>query len=297
MRSARARWVSWCAVVAFLAGGLAGAAAAQEEPPAGGSAAAAEPAGAADREAGAEGTAEEGDAGANDLAAPAAAPPAPAPAAALPHVVAVHRLLVEEAGEEEMADAEDEVPAQPVGLGGVIAVEVAGLDAFLDAAGGFDDVVLFLDGMPLGGLSPRGIRPDRGWLIFKLDRTEDDDESWHLLLGGPKSLVRKLAVSVGASADEPLPTEVEDFPLAVIHGWEMALFLVLLLVAVIGFLFAAVRTDLLRDRAAEVPGARCGRTAWRAARWRGGSSSSSPPTCSSGWRSTSSTRSPRRCWG
>lgn len=232
MRSARVRWVWWCAAVAFLAGGWAGGAAGQEG--ATDAAAAAAPAAA-------------------EPAAPAEPGPRGAAASPSPRVVAVHRLLVERAGGHETAEAAGAVPSRPVGLGAVIAVEVEGLAALIEAAGGFGNAILFLDGIPLEDLPPLGVRPDRGWLIYRLDRTDQADQAWHLLLGGPKSLVRELSVSVGASTSEPLPTAVERFPLAVIHGWEMALFVVLLVAAVVAFAVAAARTDLLRDRAADVP--------------------------------------------
>lgn len=199
--------------------------------------------------------------GAAPSAAPAAAGGEEAPAATAdepaavvsPRVVAVHRLLVEHEGAEETAEADGEAPAHPVGLGEILAVEVAGLDAFLAAAGGMGKVVLFLDGVPLSDLNPLGLRLDRGWLVFRLDRGEDDDRAWHLLLGTPTSLVREVSVTVGRDAEHPLPTEVEDFPLAVIYPWEMGIFAVLLLVATIGLVTAARRSDLLRDRTAEVP--------------------------------------------
>lgn len=192
-------------------------------------------------------------AGAADAAtaAPSAVPaPASQPA---PRVVGVRRLLVEEAGDAETAPAAGEVPARAVGLGAVIAVEVEGLEALVAEAGEIDRVVLFLDGMPLAGLAPLGVRPDRGWLIFRLDRTESADDAWHLLLGSPSRLVRELSISVGADPSRPIPTAVESFPLAVIHGGELAVFLVLLVAALVAFFAAARRTDLLRDRAAEVP--------------------------------------------
>ena len=228
----------WSVVALLLVAGLAGAqeggtAGAGTVPDAGGEAVAATPA----------------------TAAPAAAPVpvAVAPVGVGPRVVAVHRLLVEEAGEDELAEAAGRVPARAVGLGAVIAVEVEGIDALLAAAGGLADVVLFLDGIALADVPPLGLRRDRGWLIFRLDRSEGSDAAWHLLLGSPSSLVRRLALTVGPDASSPIPSDVETFPLAVIHGWELAVFLVLLLAAVIGFFAAARRTDLLRDRAADVP--------------------------------------------
>jgi hypothetical protein len=174
-------------------------------------------------------------------------------AAGAPRVRAVHRLLVENAGDEETAEAAGAVPARAVGLGAVIAVEVAGLDALIAEAGGIGDFVLFLDGMPLAGVVPLGVRPERGWLIYRLARTEDDDDAWHLLLGNTSSLVRRLSLSVGLDASHPIPTDVEAFPLAVIHPWELAIFALLLGAALAAFFSAARRTDLLRDRTAEVP--------------------------------------------
>jgi hypothetical protein len=110
--------------------------------------------------------------------------------------------------------------------------------------------------MPLAGVVPLGVRPDRSWLIYRLARTEDDDAAWHLLLGNTSSLVRRLSLSIGLDESHPIPTDVEAFPLAVIHPWELAIFALLLGAALAAFLSAARRTDLLRDRTAEVaPGA------------------------------------------
>jgi hypothetical protein len=173
--------------------------------------------------------------------------------AGVPRVRAVHRLLVEHAGVEETAEAAGAVPARPVGLGAVIAVEIAGLEALIAEAGGIGGLVLFLDGIALPGLAPLGVLPERGWLIYRLDRAERADAAWHLLLGNPSSLVRLLSLSVGVDEAHPIPTDVEDFPLAVIHPWELAIFAVLLAAALVAFFAAARRTDLLRDRAANVP--------------------------------------------
>ena len=186
-------------------------------------------------------------------AAPAAAAPATAPpAAGAPRVRAVHRLLVEEEGDAETAEDDGAVPARPVGLGAVIAVEVVGLEALIAEAGGIDDLVLFLDGIPLPGLAPLGLRPDREWLIYRLERTERADAAWHLLLGNPSNIVRRLSLSVGVDEAHPIATDVDDLPLAVIHVWELAIFTVLLGAALIAFFAAARRTDLLRDRNAAI---------------------------------------------
>ena len=261
MLADRRRWlVALVLSSAVVLAGPAGFAAAQEAEPDPEPDAAAP--GTAAPEAGAPDTAAPGTAGVTTetAGAPAAAAGAGAGAAAgatppagAPRVTAVHRLLVENAGAEEMAEAAGAVPARAVGLGGVIAVEVAGLDALIAEAGGLGDFVLFLDGMPLAGVAPLGVRPDRSWLIYRLERTEEADAAWHLLLGNTSSLVRRLSLSVGLDPAHPIPTDVEAFPLAVIHPWELAIFAVLLGAALAAFFSAARRTDLLRDRTADVP--------------------------------------------
>lgn len=162
-----------------------------------------------------------------------AAPPAAVEAPTSPRVVAV--------GEKGAA-------MQPAGLQDRITLVVEPLEPAVTAAGGrCEQLVLFLDGIPIPGSPPESCEPETGEVRFLLDRTPDSDAAWHALLGRPSSFVRKVEASLGPAKGFALPTEVHDFPLVVIPEGAFYPVIVLLAGGLFGLLLLGWRTDLLRN--------------------------------------------------
>ena len=152
-------------------------------------------------------------------------------------------------GRREADEAEDGAKAR---LGQMIALRVEGFDPLLAAAGSCDEIMLYLEGMPLEGNRARSCDPEAGEVRFRLTRDEQDDPDWHALLGSPSSYVRQVRVSLGTGDRQPLRSsavlELVVLPRGVLWAFGVALLLGAAL-----FVRLARRTDMLRDRQAHVP--------------------------------------------
>jgi hypothetical protein len=152
---------------------------------------------------------------------------------------------------------------QRAALGNVIKIEVQNLRALLQSVP-CEKLVLFLGGMPIAGSPPESCNPwgtgasgASGFVRYRLDRTAESDRSWHALLAEPVSFNKKIAVSLGPTANISYPTAVDDFKLQVLPPLELYSYGVGLIVALVISLWLARRTSLLRDRNPEVaPGAK-----------------------------------------
>jgi len=141
-------------------------------------------------------------------------------------------------------------PDRPLqaGLGERITLQVEGLRAGLAAVtNGCEELILFIDGVPIPGTPPESCTPEDGRIRFLLDRTEDSDSAWHTLLGSPDGFTRQVTLSVGPEGDEPWPTKVRDFRLELLPEVPFYLFFVLLAAALALAAWLARRTALLRD--------------------------------------------------
>lgn len=165
-----------------------------------------------------------------------AAPAAPAaPAAKSPVVV----------GARSHAHPDHSLQA---GLGERVTLQVEGLRAGLAAlTNGCEELILFIDGVPIPGTPPESCTLEDSRVRFLLDRTEDSEEAWHTLLGSPDDFTREVTLSVGPEGDEQWPTKVRNFELELLPELPFFLFFVLLTAALILVVWLTRRTALLRD--------------------------------------------------
>lgn len=138
------------------------------------------------------------------------------------------------------------------GLGDSVFLTVEGLGAYLngnqDMCG---DLILFLAEVPIPGHPPEACDPYSGEVRFLLDRTDDSDAAWHVLLAEPVSFTKKVEVSIGTQGRLAFPTDVENFELEIVPAIEFVGFLIGLLLAILMMGYMAKTTMILRDR---VPG-------------------------------------------
>jgi hypothetical protein len=148
------------------------------------------------------------------------------------------------------------IGARPMraGLGDPVFVTVQGLKDYLmkggqDACG---DLILFLGEVPVPG-APEACDPYNGQVRFELDRTDDSDRAWHVLLSEPMSFRKKVELSVGTKGGLGFPSQVDKFELEIVPPFELVSFLVGLVLAFLLGLYLAKATPILRDRNAGVP--------------------------------------------
>ena len=158
----------------------------------------------------------------------------------------------EEVSDEAAAPDEREADDRRARLGDMIALRVQGLDPLLEAAGSCDGILLYLEGMPLEGNTARSCDVDDGEVRFRLVRNERDDSDWHALLGSPSTLVRNVRVSLGTDDKQPLRSSA-DLELVVLPRGVLWVFCAVLALGLWLFWRLARRTDMLRDRQAQVP--------------------------------------------
>lgn len=142
-------------------------------------------------------------------------------------------------------------PDGSAGLGDRVVVKVRGLDRLLsEVSGNCRALVLFVDQIALPGLQGDSCDPYTNEVRFILDRNpenEKNDAAWHRLLGKPQSYLRPVIISVGASDQFAVPTDVRTFKLHILpRGWLLA-FIVLLLVASGLFVYVCARSMLIRS--------------------------------------------------
>jgi hypothetical protein len=191
------------------------------------------------------------------VASPAPAVPAstvPAPAAAAPAAPAAP------AAEPVVRGVLSDRPDQPAraGLGDRIAVQVDHLGLLLaHTDGGCAGIVLFLDGIAIDGVPPVSCNEAEGTVRFELERTDDSDRAWHMLLGEPPGLHRKVRVSLGPNGTSPVRSAMLDFELEILPALEFGLYLAGLALVLALLIHLARNTALLRDpHETPPPGAR-----------------------------------------
>jgi hypothetical protein len=162
--------------------------------------------------------------------------------------------------------ASSHAPGTPhrAGLGDRVTVTVHGVQGLLAQTGGdCNRILLFLGGLAIKGLPPEACDPQKGQFRFFLHREETPGEAdpadfaWHALLGKPLHFQRQISVSVGATDDTPLPTDVDEFQFEILPPVAFYGFLAALVAAAALFVRLARRTDMLRNmRAVPAPGRR-----------------------------------------
>jgi uncharacterized membrane protein len=111
------------------------------------------------------------------------------------------------------------------------------------------DFVLYLDGRPLEGINASPIQSQEDKTVklqFELQRTEKSRAAWTALLGSPTSVAKWIRVSVGLPNQPTLPSDAQ-ISLRVLHRWWLVLASILLLLALIFFVWLAKRGWLIHD--------------------------------------------------
>jgi hypothetical protein len=136
------------------------------------------------------------------------------------------------------------------GLGDGLTLTVQNLKpALRQIPKGCEGLILFLNKIAIKGVPPDSCDAETGNVHFTLDRTDESDQAWHVLLEEPIAYCKIISVSVGPEGDLSFPTDVEKFELEVLPKPQLfgyfsglALFLAVLV-------RLARRTALLRDPA------------------------------------------------
>lgn len=141
------------------------------------------------------------------------------------------------------------------GLGDGLVVTVEGLAPAMTSSVDdleCEDLVLFLNDMPIRGSQPESCKlaekEGSVHVRFLLDRTEESDRAWHVLLEEPVAFIKRISVSVGRSERISFGTAVESFELEVIPKVELFGYFAILALTLVLFIRLARRTPLLRDR-------------------------------------------------
>lgn len=117
-----------------------------------------------------------------------------------------------------------------------------------------DGLVLFIDGYAITQNPPRSCDPDTGIISFVLDRNNENDHNWNLILGEPKGFTKDVAVTIGSS-DTRFYASAAKMNLTVLpKGWFYTwVVLAFATIALVNYL--ALRTPLLREptRGGRVP--------------------------------------------
>jgi hypothetical protein len=170
-------------------------------------------------------------------------PPAPTPPPAnggLPHVYYVHSYYKDH---PHMA-----------GLDDLISVYVQNFNTLLTQVdGNCSAIVLFLNGMAVKGLKPVSCDALSGHVRYRLERTADNDSVWHDLLGRPRGFAYPISVSVGKDTSFSVTSTVTDFELEVIPRQQFYAFVILLIAAMLFFIYLCRNTSLIRSNAPGVP--------------------------------------------
>jgi hypothetical protein len=141
-------------------------------------------------------------------------------------------------------------PDGSAGLGDRVTVNVRGLNQLLaQVNGNCRALVLFINQIALSGMQGDSCDPYTNDVRFILDRNPEDDKNdaaWHRLLGSPDGYMRSVTISVGASDQYAVPTDVRAFPLHIVPKGHLIGFLAILLISSAAFVFVCARTSLIR---------------------------------------------------
>lgn len=113
---------------------------------------------------------------------------------------------------------------------------------------GCEGLILFLNEIPIKGVPPDSCSLTTGTVRFTLDRTDESDKAWHVLLEEPIAFHKIISVSVGPEGDLSFPTDIDDFELEVLPQIQFWSYFAGLFVFLLLFLRLAARTRLLRSR-------------------------------------------------
>ncbi len=134
-----------------------------------------------------------------------------------------------------------------LGLYNPITIEVENLSKYLEQPGkDAKKFVLYLDWRPLKGVNSRLI-DGTDKLRFDIRPTSDSKDEWNALLGRPKGFTYKVPVSIGYENENPILTDVTDYPLIVIKKTGFWIFVVIFVLVLSLFLWLAKASSIIRD--------------------------------------------------
>jgi len=146
-------------------------------------------------------------------------------------------------------------PNGTAGLGDRLKLKVRNLPVLLgQVSNNCKALVLFLDGLPLRSMPPDSCDPYSGSVRYRLDSVPDEnDVQWHQLLGSPNGFLRKVNVSIGASDQFAVPSDVTALQLEVIPRKLFYFFLALFVVSLLLFFHLCRTTTIIRAPVESVP--------------------------------------------
>jgi hypothetical protein len=140
------------------------------------------------------------------------------------------------------------------GLGDGLTVTVKSLrTALANVKDGCNGLILFLNDIPIHGVPPESCSLATGNVHFTLDRTDDSDKAWHILLEEPIAFNKLVSVSLGPEGDLSFPTNVDHFELEVLPQLQLLIYFACMFVFLMLCYRLATRTPLMRDRNAMTP--------------------------------------------
>ncbi len=143
-------------------------------------------------------------------------------------------------------------------LGSTITVTVDGLEKYLKATGNDPEkFILYLNCKPHRDLQAV-CAPQGGNLIFQIKKTSSSNGQWRNLLGRPfsrdKGFTYPIAVSIGYEDEQPLPSDVTDYPLVIVHKARFWFFVALFLIVLVLFGWLTRNSGIIRDSYPGLPG-------------------------------------------
>jgi len=175
---------------------------------------------------------------------PAAGDNAPAPGAA-PDVGLTKPAVIPQIVE---AKSNDDDPNR-IGLGHAVDVSLKDLPAFLESTGmRCEQLTLFINDVPIEGLTPDSCDLARGRTRFTLVRDEESAAAWRLLFTEPWDFTSKVSVSVGPRGRLSWPSSVEGLELVILPKILVIAYFAGLGVSLLLGIWLARHTALLRDR-------------------------------------------------
>jgi len=140
------------------------------------------------------------------------------------------------------------LPPKLVGLDDDVTLNVAQLGNLVKtSASSGQQIILFLNGMPIKKIYADSIDPNKNELRFRLKRTEESKDAWNKLLGSPMLYWnRPTAISVGLENQQPLASSATiDLVIVKRKGlffWVAMAVIILFLLLKYGRTSAALRT-------------------------------------------------------
>mgnify|MGYP001595643336 CR=1 FL=1 len=128
-----------------------------------------------------------------------------------------------------------------------ITVTVNNLSGLLtEAKNELAKIILYLNGYPMKGITPRLAGGNSDQIVFDLKRTPESEKSWDSLLGRPKGFSKYITITVGLE-NKPLDTDITKYSLNVIHGNWFGIYVAILGLSIALFVMLAIYSDMLRD--------------------------------------------------